>query len=186
MRTLIIILFISIPFVLKSQPLRHSRAYVGAALQDGRPGGSLVLSYGVSQYLGVGAGIDLLSYKLDGQSGSKFFAPFYVDLRIKYPVNKIEPFIMGQFGKPAYENEIKGYRDEVFEPIDVKLTGKYFVGCGGGIAIKQSRRLGVFVSVAYRKYYFNHDPDHFDINGRVYTFDAFNKGTAIVTAGLVF
>jgi hypothetical protein len=186
MKKLLLLIIICIPGLVNAQILKYSRAYVGGILQDGRPGGNLVLSYGINKYLGIGAGVDLLSYKPEGQKQGKFFAPFYADLRIKYPVNNIEPFVIGQFGKPAYENELKGYRDMTLEAIDLKLTGKHFFGVGGGIMFKQPQHLGVFVSAVYRKYYFNYDPDHFDINGRIYKFDALNKGMVMFSIGLVF
>jgi len=182
----LLLLFLLSPIFVTAQKLKYSRAFLGAVLQDGRPGGNLVLSYGINKYLGIGAGVDLLSYKADGQKEGKFFAPFYADLRFKYPINNFEPFILGQFGKPAYENEIKNYSEGVFTPIDLKFTGKTFYGVGGGIMIKQPGRLGIFASAIYRKYSFNYDPDHFDINGRVYNFNALDKGMMMFSIGLVF
>lgn len=151
MKKIILIFIILLPLHAQSQGLKYSRAYLGAILQDGKPGGSLILSYGINKYLGLGAGVDLLSYKVEGEKENKFFAPFYADIRIKYPVNNIEPFVLGQFGKPAYENELKGYRDMTLEAIDLKLTGKHFFGVGGGMMFKQPQHLGVFVSAVYRK-----------------------------------
>lgn len=186
MKKLLLLLILS-PFLANGQGLKNSRAYLGAVLQDGKPGGSLILSYGINNYLGIGAGVDLLSYKPEGQKEGKFFAPFYVDLRIKYPVNNIEPFVLGQFGKPAYENELKGgYWDMTLGARDLKLTGKHFFGVGGGIMVRQPQHLGVFVSAVYRKYYFNYDPNHFVINGTTYNFDALDKGMVIFSIGLVF
>lgn len=189
MRTLIIILFISIPFVLKSQPLRHSRAYIGAILHDSKVGGSLILSYGINQYIGVGAGVDITTYVNKGYSSSntksKLFAPFYADLRFKYPLPFIEPFVFGQFGKPGYNEHVATFTDITGRPTyELYQNGKYFYGIGLG-ASSNKGKVGVFASATYRMYNFKYSPDNIDINGRPIP-DPDSKEMVVITAGLVF
>ncbi len=187
MKRIILFTLLCLPVFVSAQGLKYSRAYLGAVLQDSRPGGSLILSYGINQYLGIGAGVDILTYKPDGIKDAKFFAPFYADLRLKYPIKILEPFIMGQFGKPSYEQDITGLTDFSGSGIKgIKQRGKYFFGVGGGLMLKQERHLGVFVSATYRKYYFNYNPDHLEINGNTIDFADYNQGNVLLSIGLVF
>lgn len=181
MKKLLLLSILFAPFLVNAQSLKYSRAYIGAAMQEGRFGGSLLLSYGINQFLGVGAGVDVLSYRRRSGEQSKFFAPFYADLRLKYPAKGIEPFVCGQFGKHAYENK------KVYYPgiaTTVQENGKYFYGVGGGLGFKRIGKLGAFVSVVYRNYHFNSSPDFITVNGSKVEFDR-NQGAVMFTAGIV-
>ena len=182
MKRLLLFTLLCLPALVNAQSLKNSRAYLGAVLQDGRFGGSLILSYGINPYLGLGAGVDVLSYRRETREESKFFAPFYADLRVKYPGKGIEPFVYGQFGKPAYENK------KVFYPgvsTTIQENGKYFYGAGGGVAIKRKGTVGGFVSVTYRDYRFNASPDQVLINGSKVDMDR-SEGIIMFSAGVVF
>lgn len=187
MKRLLLFTLLCLPFVVNAQGLKYSRAYLGAVLQDSRPGGSLILSYGINKYIGIGAGVDMLTYKMEFNKESKFFAPFYADLRLKYPVKMFEPFIMGQFGKPSYENKEIAYSDLTGVPVNgISQQGKSFYGVGGGVMLRYPHHLGVFVSATYRKYSFSYSPDHYEINGNRIDFEKYNKGMLLLSLGVVF
>lgn len=182
MKKLILLCILCAPIIVNAQGIRHSRAYLGGVLQEGRFGGSLLLSYGINPYIGIGAGVDLLSYRRSSGEDAKFFAPFYADLRVKYPAKGVEPFVCGQFGKPAYDNKkvfYSGYGGTIQE------NGKYFYGIGGGLALKRGGSPGAFVSVVYRNYNFNATPDDIMVNGAKISADR-TEGVVVFTAGIVF
>jgi hypothetical protein len=182
MKKLLLFTLLCLPAVVNAQRLKNSRAYVGAVLQDGRFGGSLILSYGINPYIGIGAGVDVLSYRRESGEDAKFFAPFYADLRLKYPGKGIEPFVYGQFGKHAYENK-KVFYSGISQTIQER--GKYFYGAGGGVAIKRNGAVGGFISVTYRDYRFNASPDYVFVNGSKIDFDR-SQGFVMFSAGIVF
>lgn len=174
---------------LQAQRLKHSRAYLGAILQDSRPGASIILSYGINQYIGIGAGIDLTSYVNKGYSSAnkeaKFFAPFYADLRFKYPLPFLEPFVFGQFGKPAYTEQIADFTDVTgASTYKLQQSGKLFYGAGLGLSTT-GMKVGLFASVTYRLYKFKYSPDDIDINGRAMPGPK-DKEMLLISAGLVF
>jgi hypothetical protein len=186
MRKLILFILLNVPVVVNAQALKHSRAYLGGVLQEGRFGGSLILSYGVNPYLGIGAGVDLLSYRRINREDASFFAPFYVDLRLKYPVRGIEPFVYGQFGKQSYESKLASFIDITGAPTyELREQGKYFYGIGMGIGSTPNRpKFGVFASATYRFYQFQFSPSKLDINGRI--LDDRSQEMLVISAGLVF
>jgi hypothetical protein len=181
MKKLFLLSILCLPLFVNAQKLRYSRAYVGAILHEGKLGGSLILSYGIGKYLGVGAGVDLTSYNIDNKK-SKFFAPFYGDLRFKYPAKGIEPFIMAQGGKPSFTQTIISPTST--SPRGLTVTGDYFFGGGIGVASLREKKPNVFVSVTYRDYYFSYSPSGYSRNGYIY--EDFNQGVLVITAGLVF
>jgi hypothetical protein len=182
MKKLIVLLIILSPFFAKSQGLKYSRAYLGAILHDGRFGGSMILSYGLGKYLGIGAGVDLTSYKASSSQDAKFFAPFYGDLRFKYPTKGIEPFIYGQFGKPSFSQTI--IKPTPTNPRSLGVTGDYFFGAGLGISSHREKKPNVFMACTLRNYYFSYDPQNYVRNG--VTLTNYNVNMLIISAGLVF
>jgi len=175
MKKLIIILFLAIPFSICAQKL--SNAYIGAMLHDlDQPGISLVNSFGVSPYLGLGAGVDITSYK------SGLMVPIYFDVRGKIPVNNWTPFINGQFGKPLYNHEVDLEANSPTGDFKAKAKGQYFYGAGGGVSYKHNK-VGVFLSYTQRFYQFKYDD--INVNGQQMNPDK-NKSMGIITAGLVF
>lgn len=179
MRKLILLLFILSPLIVAAQGLKNSRAYMGALLHDGKFGGSLILSYGLGKYLGVGAGVDLTSYEASNKLGSKFFAPFYGDLRVKYPGRVVEPFIMGQVGKPSFTQTI--IKSTSTSPRQLDVTGDYFYGVGFGVSSLRKAKPNVFMSATYRKYYFSYSPSNYSAN-----YIDYSKEMLVLSAGLVF
>lgn len=175
MKKLIIILFLGTPFSICAQKL--SNAYIGAMLHDlDQPGLSLVNSFGVSPYLGLGAGVDITSYK------SGLMVPIYFDMRGKIPVNNWTPFINGQFGKPLYNHEMGLGSFTPTGELKIKTKGQYFYGAGIGVFYKRSK-VGVFISYTQRFYQFKYDD--LNVNGRDIEPDK-SKSIGMLTAGLVF
>lgn len=174
MRKLAILLIMLLPTISHGQQ-RLSRAYVGLMMHDNEIGGSITNSFGINQYFGVGAGVDISSYE------SELMVPFYLDLRIKYPINNIAPFAFGQFGKQLYTKDIK-YID-VAESGKTKVTGKLFYGTGVGISYKPGK-VGFFASYTQRWYQFSYK-DNPTINGRPLLEDP-DKSLSVISAGLVF
>lgn len=189
MKKLIFLFAICLPNIINAQALKYSRAYLGAMIHDGRPGGSLILSYGANKYLGIGAGVDLTTYVNKGYSSrntnSKLFGPFYADVRFKYPLKAVEPFILGQFGKPAYNEHVATFTDVTGVPkYQLYQNGKYFYGIGIGASAKP-KKVGVFASMTFRSYNFSYTPDNISVNGRPIP-DPKAKEVIVITAGLVF
>src|SRR3954465_6382475 len=114
MKRIILLPFVLIPLLIIAQEKeRYSRAYIGLMLHDNdQPCITLVNSFGINQYIGLGAGVDITSYK------KGLMVPAYADLRIKFPVKDFAPYLIGQFGKPLY-NRTEG-------------TGVYFTDVNGG------------------------------------------------------
>jgi hypothetical protein len=158
------------------QAQRLSRAYIGAVLHDNEIGLSLTNSFGINQYLGLGAGVDVTSYK------SQLLVPFYADVRIKYPVNSLAPFIFGQGGKQLYNKDIS-YQDITGAAGKTKIIGKYFFGAGIGISYMPSK-VGFFASYTQRWYKFKYKDEPM-INGHPILEDP-NKSLGAITAGLIF
>lgn len=190
MKKVIPLFALILPLFVKAQStLSNSRAYIGALLQDGRFGGTAVLSYGISQYLGIGAGVDITSfekqpYGLSMDNGTGLLVPLYADLRIKIPTKVIEPFAFGQFGKPLFSQSLGKYTDIVGQPtVELKQNGKYFYGIGAGVSSVKNP-IGFFASVAYRMYAFEYSPD-IDINGRQVP-KPDDVGVVMISAGIVF
>lgn len=186
MKKLLAIVFLLSPLLVPAQEKeRHSRAYFGVMLHDMEQhqlGLSLVNSFGINQYLGVGAGVDLTGYK------NTLMVPVYLDIRIKYPIKEFAPFVFGQFGKPLYSNKEDdgiNWTDVTGSPISEdhqKVQGKYFYGGGIGFAYKKSK-VGAFLTYTQRNYHFF--SKEFEINGRTVS-PKYERSTGILTAGLVF
>jgi hypothetical protein len=186
MKKLITIILTLSPLLAPAQEKeRHSRAYLGVMLHDMNQqniGISLVNSFGVNQYIGLGAGVDLTGYK------NTLMVPVYLDLRIKYPIKQLAPFVFGQFGKPLYSNKEDdgiNWTDVTGNPLSEdhqKVHGKYFYGGGIGLAYKKSK-VGAFITYTQRSYHFF--SKKFDINGRTIS-PKYGRSAGILTAGLVF
>lgn len=174
MKKLILLIAICIPSVLSAQ--RLSRAYVGLMLHDNEIGGSITNSFGVNQYLGIGAGVDITSYN------SELMVPFYLDARVKYSINNLAPFAFGQFGKQLFTKDMR-YVDETGSAGKTKVTGKLFYGAGAGVSYKPGK-VGFFVSYTQRWYQFSYK-DNPTINGRPLLEDP-DKSLSVISAGLVF
>lgn len=157
---------------------RHSRAYIGLMLHDfSEPGISLVNSFGINQYLGIGAGVDVT--RVDGE----MLVPVYGDVRVKYPVNNLAPFVVLQGGYPLYnKSDDAGFTDVTGRPIKTKTKGQYFVGGGIGLSYKKGK-VGFYFSYIQRAYYYNYTK--MDINGRDITPDN-PTNAGVVTLGLIF
>lgn len=172
----IIFLLLLAPLPLLAQE-KLSNAYLGAILHDfDQPGLSLINSFGISPYLGLGAGVDVTSYK------SGLMVPIYFDARGKIPVNTWTTFINGQFGKPLYNHEMGLGSFTPTGEIKVKAKGQYFYGAGIGVSYKRSK-VGVFISYTQRFYQFKYDD--LNVNGRDIAPDK-SKSIGMLTAGLVF
>lgn len=186
---LFLLIYVTGTTLANAQKLKYSRAYLGAIIHDGRPGGSLILSYGLNKYLGIGAGVDITTYINKGYSSNnkeaRLFGPFYGDLRLKYPLAFAEPFLFGQFGKPVYNEHVATFTDITGAPTyQLYQNGKYFYGFGLGASVKRGK-VGVFASATYRSYAFRYSPDNADINGRPIP-GPDNKEVLVISAGLVF
>ncbi len=133
MKKLLLLLVIIPTFAIGQTKERLSRAYIGALLHDfDAPGISLVNNFGINRYLGIGAGIDLTKH--DGE----MLVPVYGDVRVKYPVNNLAPFVVLQGGYPLYNKSDKaGYTDVTGFPVKTKTMGRYFVGGGAGLSYKK-------------------------------------------------
>ncbi len=182
MKRFLLFALLCLPLATSAQGLKYSHAYLGALLQNSRPGGSLVLSYGFNKYLGVGAGIDVLSYRRNGYSDATSFIPYYLDVRVRYPFKWIAPYIVGQFGKQAYNYKLADLTDV---STTIRERGKLFYGLGLGISsIAPKGRIAVFLSLIYRHYKFKYDPKNFNYNGL--QFEDRTHGPVILTGGIVF
>lgn len=179
MKKLLLLIVLCTPVITNAQKMKYSRAYLGALLHDGKIGGSLILSYGIGKYIGIGAGVDLTSYKASDKLDSKFFAPFYGDLRVKYPARGIEPFVIGQFGKPSFTQTI--VKSSPTSPRQLDVTGDYFYGVGFGVSSLRKAKPNVFMSATYRKYYFSYSPSNYSAN-----YVDYSKEMLVLSAGLVF
>lgn len=177
MKKLIIIIFVLAPqFIVAQEKERYSRAYIGLMLHNSdQPGISLVNSFGINQHIGIGAGIDLTSYK------SGLMVPVYLDVRGKFPVNDWAPFINGQFGKQLYNNNVQLEANSPTGDFKVKTKGQYFYGAGIGVSYKRNK-VGVFISYTQRFYQFQYDD--INVNGEQLDPDK-NKSIGMITAGLV-
>lgn len=188
MKKLILFFAIILPNFINAQTLKNSRAYVGALLQDSRFGGTVVLSYGISPYLGIGAGADVMSwekqpYATSVDKSTAIMVPIYLDLRLKIPTPMVEPFAFGQFGKPLFSQSLGKFIDVTGQPsIELKQNGKYFYGVGAGVSTTK-KKIGLYGSVAYRMYSFKYTD--VDINGRPIP-KPNDKGAVMISAGLVF
>lgn len=180
MKKLVLLALILFPSLVSAQEKeRHSRAYLGIMLHDmerHQLGLSLVNSFGVNQYLGIGAGVDITSYK-DG-----LMVPVYADVRVKYPVNDFAPYALGQFGFQLYNNDVPLGLNMTGVPANTKAKGKYFYGVGIGASYKRGK-VGFFLQYIQRGYHFKYTP--VDINGRSITPEN-PDNIGILTAGLVF
>lgn len=156
---------------------RHSRAYIGLMLHDfNEPGISLVNSFGINQYLGIGAGADLTRF--EGET----MVPVYADLRVKYPVNAFAPFAFGQFGYQLYNGKTNFGEDISPALPESKMRGKYFYGGGIGVSYKAGK-VGFFLSYTQRAYSFKYD--EVMVNGRVIRPDD-PISAGVITLGMVF
>jgi hypothetical protein len=183
MKKIIILSFILSPLFISAQKIeKNSRAYVGLMLHDmDQPGISVVNSFGISQYIGLGAGVDVTSYK------KGLMVPAYIDLRIKCPIKALVPYVIGQFGKPLY-NRTEGtgvYITDINggnrKEIMIKRTGNIFYGGGIGISYKPGK-IGCYLSYIQRAYKINNSSI---VNGmEIKSSD--NKSIGILAAGLVF
>src|SRR5687767_12193875 len=155
MKKLLTIIFLLSPLLVPAQEKeRHSRAYFGVMLHDMEQhqlGLSLVNSFGINQYLGVGAGVDITSYK-DG-----LMVPVYADVRVKYPVNDFAPYALGQFGFQLYNQDIPLGTSVTGTPAKTKAKGKYFYGAGLGASYKRGK-VGFFIQYIQRGYHFKYTP----------------------------
>ena len=177
MKKLILIIILFPLITIAQEKERYSRAYLGLMLHDmEQPGISLVNSFGVNQYIGIGAGVDITSYK-DG-----LMVPVYADLRVKYPIHDFAPYAFGQLGFQLYNNDVPLGINMTGVPATTKAKGKYFYGGGIGASYKLGK-VGVFLQYTQRAYHFKYTP--VDINGRSITPDN-PDNVGILTAGLVF
>lgn len=174
MKKITLFILLSLPGFVNAQ--RLSKAYIGPMLHDSEIGFSLINSFGISQYFGVGAGVEIT--KLEG----KVLGPVFMDVRGKYPIKDISPMVFGQFGFPLYSNDFN-YVDETGAAKNTSINGKYFYGGGVGVSY-QPGKFGFFVSYTYRDYKLKYK-DEPTINGRAFLDDPSNSAS-IITAGLVF
>lgn len=174
------LLFLSIlcaPLIVDAQE-RLSRAYIGAMVHDGELGGSLTNSFGINEFFGIGAGVDVTSYNSD------LLVPVYLDVRLKYPVNNFAPFFFGQGGKPLYKKEDAiSFTDMTGAAVKAKETGNIFFGGGAGVSYKLAK-VGIFLSYTYRSYKFNYTISRGEWPSGME--DSYTKGVSIINAGLVF
>lgn len=176
MKKLLFLLLI-IPATLKAQNERLSRAYIAAIFHDfDNPGISLINSFGINQYLGIGAGADLTKYK------GEVLVPIYADVRLKYPINSFAPFVFGQAGYPLFNGTTNLAEGTPGIDLKSKMKGRYFFGSGVGLSYK-TEKVGIFLSYTQRAYSF--DYDEVDINGRTIKPDD-PKSVGILTLGLIF
>ncbi|MCW3466516.1 hypothetical protein [Chitinophaga nivalis] len=176
-KLLLLLLPFSFPLLVKSQiDKRLSRAYVGIMAHQGTFGGSVVNSFGVNRYFGVGAGVDITSFE------KKVLVPFYADVRGRIQFNNFEPYIVGQFGKQLYTKDLP----ELRRGEKYNTTGKYFYGAGAGIAYKPGK-IGYYISYIYRSYKYKSYSLGTSINGVIgYQEKDLNEGASVLSAGLIF
>lgn len=187
-KLLFITIVLTSPLLTRAQE-RLSKAYIGAILHDFKsPGASILYSFGINKYLGVGPGFDVSNYETDGAGSQKLkstVASIYADVRGRYSVGKIEPFAFVQGGYPSYKQEGQFITNTpTAQPITRK--GKYFYGGGVGVNFKIGQ-VGVFASYAQRIYQFKYDPSNVNVNGRPLKDMVDNSASAgIITAGITF
>lgn len=80
------LLVFSLPALAQKQ--KHSNAYISLMMHETEPGVSLVNSWGIGRFIGLGAGIDVTGYN------SEIFVPAYFDLRLKHAFGKSIPFLV--------------------------------------------------------------------------------------------
>lgn len=177
MKKLILFALFCFPVIVNAQE-RLSRAYIGLMMHDSELGGSLMNSFGINQYLGIGAGVDITSYNSD------LLVPLYADVRVKYPIKSFSPFVFCQGGKPLYKkDDALTFTDMSGAAVRAKETGSVFFGGGAGISYKLAK-VGVFLSYTYRSYKFKYDIKGENLPSGIE--DNYTKGISIITAGLVF
>lgn len=183
MKKLVLFTFILLPLITFSQEKeRYSRAYIGVMLHNmDQPGITLVNSFGISQYIGLGAGVDITGYK------KGIMVPAYADLRIKCPIKAFAPYLVGQFGKPLYgRTEGTGvYTTDInggnMKEIMVKRTGNILYGGGIGISYKPGK-IGCYLSYIQRVYKINNS----SLVNETEIRSSDSKSAGIIAAGLVF
>lgn len=154
-----------------------SNAYLGAMLHNSQAGISLVNSFGITRYTGLGAGVDLTSFC------NSVMVPVYFDARLKYPIGRFIPYALGQFGKPLYEkNDALSFRNENGSLNPVKINGRHFFGTGAGFQYR-ARKVWLFASYIRRQYQLQYEGK----NSLPHSFDTeFNSGTNIFMVGFTF
>lgn len=163
------------PLIVYCQEDKHSNAYLSVMMHDVEPGLSVVNSWGIGKYLGVGAGVDVTGYN------SELFVPFYADVRLKYPINRSIPFLIGQFGKPLYQKkDAISYLTADQQTISVDEVGRYFFSGGAGFHFRISK-IGVFISYIYRHVEFRNKPNR-PLGPSVYP--DFSKGFHLINLGV--
>lgn len=169
-----VLLLISLPAVAQKQ--KHSNAYLSIMMHDTEPGLSVVNSWGIGKYIGIGAGVDITGYN------SELFIPVYLDLRLTYPIQeRYIPFILGQFGKHLYQKkDAISYLTADQQRISVDEIGRYFFSGGAGFHFKIGK-VGIFASYMYRHAEFRNKANR-PIEPDVYP--DFSKGFHVVNLGV--
>lgn len=167
------LLVFSLPALAQKQ--KHSNAYISLMMHETEPGVSLVNSWGIGRFIGLGAGIDVTGYN------SEIFVPAYFDLRLKHAFGKSIPFLVGQFGKHLYRKaNVMTYTDQNGQPNPVDEIGRYFFSGGAGFHFKIGK-VGIFTSYMYRHAEFRNKANR-PIEPGVYP--DFSKGFHVVNLGV--
>lgn len=174
-KMLLLLLIIPILSIAQTKE-RLSRAYLGVMLHNfDYPGISLVNSFGINRYLGVGAGVDFTKFK------DEVMAPVYIDTRINVPINRITPFATIQLGYQLYNGSVP-WGGATGLQTKAKMRGKYFYGAGAGLGFNAAK-IGFYLSYTQRAYYFKYDK--MEINGRDFTPEN-PENVGVLGLGMIF
>ncbi len=179
MKKLIIILLF-LPLMASAQWKNLSRGYGYVMLHQKSFGGGITYDYGFNPYLAAGLGVEFTSFE------DHLMIPAFVDVKLRYPFRKLEPFINGQFGYNNYRVTYQyQYTDLNGNPAttNYQKTGSYFYGVGAGISYMFGK-VGVFASYTFRGYTYKFPS--FTANNLVVSFPNDKPVANLISAGIVF
>jgi len=180
MKRLIILVYMLLPLMAVSQWKTNSRGYAYLMRHGHNFGGGILYDYGFNPYLAAGLGVELTGYN------GNLMIPTFADLRVKYPVNKVEPFINGQFGYNNYRVTYQYHYTDGNNNAQVtnyQKTGKYFWGAGAGVSFLIGK-VGVFASYTYRGYVYKFPK--FMANDTEVSFPDDKPNVSVISGGIVF
>ena len=149
-------------------------------LHQAKFGGGITYDYGFNPYLAAGLGVELTSFE------DNLMIPTFVDVKVRYPFGKLEPYIIGQFGYNNYRVTYQyHYTDANGNPTftNYQKTGRVFYGVGAGISYLFGK-VGVFASYTLRPYTYQFPS--FTANTQVVSFPDDKTTANLISAGIVF
>ncbi|MFY0254178.1 hypothetical protein ACDQ55_09515 [Chitinophaga sp. 30R24] len=155
--------------------LLHGYGYL--MLHDGHFGGGVTGNYFLFKYLGLGPGVEITSFN------HRTLVPAFLDLKLRYPLPRITPYIEGQFGYNAYSSH--KILNAGGQQIEYNEKGKQFYGVGGGITYQINKYIGVFAAYTYRGYTYK-NPKDIVVNEELIPIPDEHVSTNVFTLGVVF